>query len=209
MPLSAQDISDRLWDGAAAPEPDRTICVVPLLDKKEVEKRNAASIDLRLGRWFRATRHTRLAELKLDDDRAEAQISREHYIRFDNDFVLHPGQFVLGITLEWLRIPTDLVGYVTGRSSWGRRGLVIETATGIHPGFIGCLTLELANVGTIPVRLRPGMQVCQLFLHHVKNNARGTTTQFVGYRKPGLGSVRADPVAASLQKQYFEGEAAT
>jgi dCTP deaminase len=104
--------------------------------------------------------------------------------------VLHPGKFVLGITLEWLRLPGDLAGYVTGKSSLGRRGLIIETAAGVQPGFAGCLTLELANVGEIPVKLVPGMKICQLFLHKTMSVNSRASSQFKGARKPGLGVIR-------------------
>jgi dCTP deaminase len=82
--------------------------------------------------------------------------------------------------------------------------LIIETAAGIHPAFTGCLTLELANVGSAPIKLRPGMEVCQVFTHRVNNAERGTATQFVGYRKPGLGRVEEDEVLKRLGKRYFK-----
>jgi dCTP deaminase len=76
---------------------------------------------------------------------------RQHFVPFGQKFVLHPGRFALGSTLEWLRLPATMSGYVTGKSSLGRHGLIIETAAGIHPSFSGCLTLELANVGEVPL----------------------------------------------------------
>jgi len=149
-------------------------------------------------------RQTKVTEIQVGDIRSEEGISKEHYIRFDDYFVLHPGEFVIGITLEWLKFPFDLSGYVTGKSSWGRRGLIIETAAGIHPGFTGCLTLELANVGAAPIKLNPGMQICQIFLHPVENNKRASSTQFVGYRKPSLGHVASDAISIALSKEYFD-----
>lgn len=82
-------------------------------------------------------------------------------------FVLHPRQFVLGETLEWIHLPADLAAFVTSRSSWGRDGLIIATATGVHPGYSGILTLELTNLGEIPLRLYPGLSVAQLFIFEV------------------------------------------
>ena len=139
MPLSADLIAERLWDGASDVDNGHTLCVVPLVSVSDVKKKGAAALDLRLGRWFRTMRQTKVTEIQVGDIRSEEGISKEHYIRFDDHFVLHPGEFVIGITLEWLKLPFDLSGYVTGKSSWGRRGLVIETAAGIHPGFTGCL----------------------------------------------------------------------
>jgi dCTP deaminase len=203
MPLSATQLADRLWDGDSQVQNAHTLCVVPLPNRDEIRKKNAAALDLRLGRWFRTMRQTKVTEIQVGDTRNEEGISKEHYVRFNDHFVLHPGEFVIGITLEWLKFPFDLSGYVTGRSSWGRRGLIIETAAGIHPGFTGCLTLELANVGAAPIKLSPGMLICQIFLHIVDNSERASTTQFVGYRKPSLGKVPTDSMFRSLSKEHF------
>ena len=204
MPLSADSLVERLWEGVSRINDRHALCIVPLPDRDEIRKRNTAAIDLRLGRWFRTMRQTKITEIKAGDDRHEESISREHYVRFDSSFVLHPGQFVIGITLEWMKLPFDLSGYVTGKSSWARRGLIIETAAGIHPGFTGCLTLELANVGTMPIKLDPGMQICQIFFHDVAGSDRATATQFVGYRKPWLGRVNKDKIATALSKRFFD-----
>jgi dCTP deaminase len=124
----------------------------------------------------------------------------KHYVRFDGRFILHPRSFVLATTLEWIRMPRTLAGYVTGKSSWGRRGLVIETAPGVHPGFIGCLTLELANVGEIPIEIYPGTPICQLFFHRVEGDtSRADQSAFVGRRQPVLGHVRLDDFSKKLR----------
>lgn len=203
MPLSAIELAGRLWDGKTDIDNRNTLCVVPTINVNDVKDKNAAALDLRLGRWFRTMRQTKVTEIQIGDTRNEESISKEHYVRFNDYFALHPGEFVIGITLEWLKFPYDLSGYVTGKSSWGRRGLIIETAAGIHPGFTGCLTLELANVGTAPIKLNPGMHICQIFLHEVANEKRGSVTQFIGYRKPGLGKVAKDRVLNALSKPYF------
>jgi dCTP deaminase len=131
----------------------------------------------------------------------DTQIAQSVHVRFGQDFILHPRSFVLGVTLEWFRLPSDLGGYVTGRSSWGRRGLVIATATGIHPGFTGCLTLELANLGDLPIAIRPGMRIGQLFLHDI-HRAEMTTavdqSSFACKRRPRLGHPQPDEIAALL-----------
>ena len=203
MPLSADELIRRLWNGRSVVKDDHTLCIVPLLRIPELRKKNAAGLDLRLGRWFRTMRQTKVTAIEGGDSTNEESISKEHYIRFNDFFVLHPGDFVIGITLEWLKLPINLAAYVTGKSSWGRRGLIIETAAGIHPGFTGCLTLELANVGAAPIKLNPGMQICQIFLHEVNNRDRASVTQFVGYRKPGLGHVSKDDLKG-LSEQFFD-----
>ncbi len=124
-----------------------------------------------------------------------------HYVPFGREYVLHPGHFVLGATLEWIRLPRNLAGYVVGKSSWGRRGLVIATATGIHPGFTGCLTLELSNLGQIPIRIGPGWQICQIFIHDVGRDTGGIDPgRFVALRRPALGSVELDDVGRRLAR---------
>jgi len=99
--------------------------------------------------------------------------------------------------LEWIRLPERISGYVTGRSSWGRRGLIIETAAGIHPGFSGCLALELANVGELPIALKPGMRICQIFLHQT-TSGQIVSSSFDGRRRPVLGAIRKDKIQARL-----------
>src|SRR5260370_39654778 len=101
--------------------------------------------------------------------------------------------------MEWIRLPGDLGGYVVGKSSWGRRGLVIATAVGVHPGFSGCLTLEITNLGELPISIQPGMQICQLFLHDVSTNSEAVDqSPFIGKRRPTLGTVQLDSVAKRL-----------
>jgi len=125
---------------------------------------------------------------------------RQRYVRFGDKFFLHPQSFALAVTLEWVRFPKDLAGYVIGKSSWGRRGLIIATATGVHPGFTGCITLELTNVGDIPVVISPGAAICQLFLHTVDGSDRNDQTRLAGNRKPVLGKVTLDALATALRE---------
>ncbi|SRR6266404_3981452 len=132
--------------------------------------------------------------------------ARTYHVRFGDDFVLHPRSFALASTLEWLRVPTDLAGYVTGRSSWGRRGLIIATAVGVHPGFTGCLTLELSNLGDVPIIIRPGMTVAQLFLHRAEGPIEGDSVDrsaFYCKRRPVLGELVQDEVALAIAKGYL------
>lgn len=172
-----------------------------------------ASIDLRLGRWFLSLRQSsttaiplvaseHMKEIAEADGHSftdiESRPSRETFVAFGKNFVLHPGSFVLGATLEWIRVPSTLSGYVTGKSSLGRHGLVIEAAAGVHPRFSGCLTLELANTGEVPLQLFPGMVICQLFLHPTTFKPVLKESRFAGRRKPVLGSPRPDKTFAKL-----------
>jgi len=143
-----------------------------------------------------------MSHLEVDDRGMRTQFTKTHYVPFGDSYFLHPRSFVLGTTLEWVRLPRDLAAYVVGRSSWGRRGLIIATATGVHPGFTGCITLELTNVGEIPIAIKPGMAVCQLFFHEVSGPeaAGGDRSQFAASRKPTVGRINADEFFRKLTK---------
>ncbi len=136
------------------------------------------------------------------EEHSEQKFARTTYVPFQGVFVLHPHAFVLGATLEWIRMPRDLAGYVTGKSSCGRQGLVIETAMGVHPSFTGCLTLELANVGEVPIVIRPGMLICQLFLHETTEGTEfADQSKFIGQGRPVLGSLGEDPIYRRLGEE--------
>lgn len=191
--LNCKELADRMFVEDAERQP---ISIIPSPDETRFRAEAGASIDLSLGRWFRSMKQANLHVINLakpgpaEEPTNDASFTKEYFVPFEGQFILHPGKFVLGITLEWMHIPGDLAGYVTGKSSLGRRGLIIETAAGVQPGFAGCLTLELANVGEVPVRLQPGMQVCQLFLHQTTSTNVNARSQFKGSRKPSLGVIR-------------------
>ena len=158
-------------------DPADPLIITPLPNIKKLQKTGAASIDLRLGSWFLVPYARRITHFDIYDDFQKQNLNENNlvryvYVPFGESFVLHPKSFVLGSTLEWIRLPANRGGYVTARSSWGRYGLIIATATGIHPGFSGCLTLELANVGEIPIVIKPGTTIAQLFIHTVKDTEK-------------------------------------
>lgn len=201
--LSAVEIAKAL--AADAPATER-LTVVPWPDATDLQDRGGTSIDLRLGRWFRSFKQTRTKSVSLagfDDEppsrTSEISRTKQYFVPFGDSYVLHPGRFVLGVTLEWLRLPSGLSGYVSGKSSLGRHGLVIETAAGLHPHFSGCLTLELANVGEVPLEIFPGMKICQIFMHRVTPSEHSSLGEFSGRRKPSLSSPRADDVLRKLR----------
>jgi dCTP deaminase len=182
---------------------DRLI-IRPLPDLTELKNSGAASVDLRLGTWFVTLRPTRFPALEVDETpnatANNAKLSKSHFVPFGKEFILQPRSFVLGVTLEWVRFPSNLAAYVIGKSSWGRRGLIIATAAGVHPGFTGCLTLELSNVGEIPIAVTPGISICQLFFHTMENNDLVDRSLFVGLRRPVMGEIKLDDIARKLAK---------
>ena len=203
MLLSSHSLASIL---STKPEDERDPFVVapcPNLDK--LRKSGGASIDLRLGTWFvsmKARRTSLLDVYEHDDYSAEVELTNKYYVPFGDKFILHPKAFILAVTLEWLRFPLHLAGMVTGKSSWGRRGLIIETAPGVHPGFTGCLTLELTNVGEVPIAISPGTEICQLFVHKLESPVPDTPeSKFLGQRQPVLSGIRPDQFAINLMQQ--------
>ncbi len=144
-----------------------------------------SSIDLRLGNVFLLVRARGLSDVdpgRLASDGATAgdhaseQAKRQKHERYEvpfgQKFLLHPGMLALVPTLEWIKLPADLQGIVTARSSWAREGLSIATASLIHPGYTGVITLELANLGQIPLGLYPGLRIAQIAFHTLTEPAR-------------------------------------
>jgi dCTP deaminase len=148
------------------PELESRLIVTPLLDRKQV---GPASVDLRLGTEFLLLRRT--LEAGLDPGgkpQAVIEKSQERErVPLGQSLWLHPRQFVLGTTLEFIRMPRNLGAYVLGRSSWGRVGLIVATAIMVQPGYAGTLTLELVNEGDSPIRLYPGVRIAQLAVHEL------------------------------------------
>jgi dCTP deaminase len=141
------------------------LIVTPLLEESQVGE---ASVDLRLGTEFLLLRRTRQAGLDVGAHDFEAQIDDVYerlVVPFGEGLWLHPQQFALGATLEFIRLPSTLGAYVLSRSSWGRLGLLVATAVMVQPGFAGSLTLELVNAGDSPIRLYPGTAIAQLAVH--------------------------------------------
>jgi dCTP deaminase len=120
-----------------------------------------SSVDVRVDRFFRVFHNNRYPFIDVKVEQAEltelVEVEEEH------PFVLHPGEFVLGSTLERIRLPDDLVARLEGKSSLGRLGLLIHSTAGfIDPGWDGHVTLELSNVANLPITIYPGMKIGQV-----------------------------------------------
>lgn len=127
-----------------------------------------ASVDLRLAAEFLVYKPAQVACLDPRDAGTLGAATERITVPEGDAFILHPGEFALGSTIERVSIPTDLVARVDGRSSIGRLAVVIHATAGfIDPGFEGQITLELSNLGRIPVRLYPGMRIAQIVLHEL------------------------------------------
>ncbi len=132
-----------------------------------------ASLDVHLGNWFVIARRTRLRAVKLGDEAGERllmSVGREEvFVSRGQTFLIHPGDLLLGATLEFIALPPDTMAFVEGKSGLGRLGLLVATATTIAPGFHGVVVLELANTGTVPLELVPGRAIAQLVLQVMAN----------------------------------------
>src|SRR5215207_7884101 len=149
MLLSDRDITAAIAEGRLGIDPYDAGLVQP------------SSIDVRLDRFFRvfnSARYTHIDPAQQQDDLTT--LVEPHG---DEPFVLHPGEFVLGSTLEVVSVPDDLAARLEGKSSLGRLGLLTHSTAGfVDPGFSGHITLELSNVANLPITLWPGMKIGQL-----------------------------------------------
>jgi dCTP deaminase len=120
-----------------------------------------ASVDLRLGDSFRVFHNHRatMIDLRQPPD----NLTEEVVVAEGDSFVIHPGEFCLGRTLEWVELPDDIVARIEGKSSLGRLGLIVHATAGFcDPGWKGTLTLELNNLTRVPIILHPGLEIAQL-----------------------------------------------
>jgi len=162
MILSDADILDRLADG--------DLVVEPLGDVDQQVQ--PASVDLRLGERFLEFQRTNIPCIHPTEADEVGEYVTETTVDEGDEFILHPGDFVLGTTTERVEIPDDLVAHVEGRSSLGRLAIVVHATAGLcDPGYKGQITLELSNLGTAPVALSPGMRVSQLTFTELKSPA--------------------------------------
>ena len=120
-----------------------------------------SSVDVRVDRFFRVFHNNRYAFIDVREEQEDLTDLVE--IGDEKPFVLHPGEFVLGSTLERVKLPDDLVARLEGKSSLGRLGLLIHSTAGfIDPGWDGHVTLELSNVANLPITIYYGMKIGQL-----------------------------------------------
>ena len=139
-----------------------------------------SSVDVRVDRYFRVFHNARYPFI----DVREPQEDLTELVEVDTEpFILHPGEFVLGSTLERIRLPDDLVARLEGKSSLGRLGLLIHSTAGfIDPGWDGHVTLELSNVANLPITIYHGMKIGQLSFVQLSEPAESP------YGSGGLGS---------------------
>lgn len=169
---------------------------------------NASSLDLRLGKYFKIYNHARQAIL--DPLNEETLIDVTSLVEIENPgepFIVQPGEFVLGVTMEKVRISDALVARVEGRSSLGRLGIIVHSTAGfIDAGFEGTITLEMTNINRMPVALYPGMRICQLAFENMSSKAsvpysKKKTSKYQGQFLPQESRIALDPEFRSLRER--------
>lgn len=191
MILSDRDIKARMLKGDI---------VVTSPDNDHLANVHASSLDLRLGKYFKIYDHTRYAVLDPLQPDTFKDIAK--LIEVDDErvpFIVQPGEFVLGVTLERIKIPDDMVARVEGRSSLGRLGIIIHSTAGfVDAGFEGTITLEITNINRMPVALYPGMRVCQLAFEEMSSPAevpyhKKGSSKYQGQVYPEESKIASDP----------------
>lgn len=162
MILNEEQILERLIEK----DPDKRIIITPLINPEE--QFGPTSVDLRLGTDFQIIERPSITHVDfIKDPEKIAKESRKYMkhikVKHGEPYVLHPGEFALASTLEFIKVPLDLAARLEGRSTWGRLGLLIHATAGfVDPGFAGALTFELANISNVPLPLYPGVRISQI-----------------------------------------------
>jgi dCTP deaminase len=158
MLLSDRDIRAEVDAGRLGIEPWEPSLIQP------------SSVDVRLDRYFRVFNNSQYTHI--DPALQQDELTSLVEPKGEDPFVLHPGEFVLGSTLEIVTLPDDIAGRLEGKSSLGRLGLLTHSTAGfIDPGFNGHITLELSNVANLPIMLWPGMKIGQLCVFRLSSPA--------------------------------------
>ncbi len=161
-----------------------------------------SSYNLRLANKFRIFKNAQQAFLDVREPVTDYMEVIE--IPDDQPIVIHPHEFILGETVEYFEIPTDLVGRLEGKSSLGRLGIIIHSTAGyVDPGFKGTLTLEISNLANIPIKLYPKMKIAQMSFHYL------STPADLPYGHKKLGSKyqgQKGPTESRVFKEFVKGK---
>ncbi|OIP22979.1 dCTP deaminase [bacterium CG_4_10_14_0_2_um_filter_33_32] len=162
--------------------------------KSDIEEQlSGSSLDLRLGNEFRVFNHSQNIFI---DPREKKEYTKLVKLRKNKPLVVHPGEFILGITKEMVGIDNSLCARIDGKSSVGRLGIVVHSTAGhVNPGWIGKLTLEISNIGRMPVLLYPDMNICQLVFEILSSEAH------ICYSKSGKYFKQSSPLESKIVKE--------
>lgn len=172
------------------------IVIKPLKDTKQIQP---SSIDLRLGSEFKSFRITKQAFINPKDTDSIESYMEDITLEEGEAFIIHPNEFTLATTSEYIEVPDNLVARVEGRSSMGRLGITMHVTAGfIDPGFCGNITLEISNLGKMPVALYPGQRVCQIVFETMTTPAEkpyghpDRDSKYMGQTRPESSRIKQD-----------------
>lgn len=192
MVLSDRDIRIALEEGRIKIDP------APDLDKQL----GSISIDFRLGNTFMVFEHSRYSYIDPRHPSSIGDAMRTYHVEDDEAFIMQPGDFALASTIESLELSNDLLGRLEGRSSIARLGITVHsTAAVFEPGWIGTATMELSNLGRMPVALYPGMRICAFSFQQLTSPVTTPYRDKVGNKYAG----QIDPRASQLSEENKAG----
>ncbi|MFC1721701.1 dCTP deaminase [Patescibacteria group bacterium] len=181
MNLSDRDIKKLLKEGIIGIDPKINF-------KRQL---SGASVDLTLGNEFKIFQHTSIPYIDVNKPKTFENLTKAVKIKDKEPFMLHPNEFVLAITRESIRYPDDIMVRIDGKSSLGRIGIIVHSTAGlVNPGWEGALTLEMTNIGMVPVALYPGMNICQIVFQRLTSPAETSytkrkTSKYAHQKSPG------------------------
>ena len=167
-----------------------------LLDEKQIQP---SSVDMRLGEEFKVFKVIRKPYIDPKDEEDIDSYMESTTVRKGEAFIIHPNEFALATTLEYVKVPDDLVARVEGRSSIGRLGVTMHVTAGfIDPGFEGNITLEISNIGAMSVALYPSQRVCQIVFETMTTPSElpyghpDRNSKYMGQTRPESSRVKLD-----------------
>ena len=186
--LSDKTIKEYLKEGK--------ISIDPIKDEKQIQP---SSVDMRLGDEFKVFKVIRKPFIDPKDEEDLASYMESTIVPEGEAFIIHPNEFALATTLEYVKLPDDIVARVEGRSSMGRLGVTMHVTAGfIDPGFEGKITLEISNIGSMPVALYPGQRVCQIVFETMTTPSEvpyghpDRNSKYMGQTRPESSRVKQD-----------------
>ncbi len=159
---------------------------------------SAASLDLRLGNEFRIFEDTKYPFIDVKDPKTIQNITRLVRLKDTDPIIFQPNQFILAVTLEDISLPDDITVRIDGKSSLGRLGVIIHSTAGhIDPGFRGRVTLEMSNIGNLPILLYPKMRICQLVFQTLSSPSeipyyKKKTAKYLKTKSPGESKIHKE-----------------
>ena len=186
--LSDKTIKEYLKEGK--------IVIDPIKDEKQIQP---SSVDMRLGDEFKVFKVIRKPYIDPKDEEDVASYMESTTVKKGEAFIIHPNEFALATTSEYVKLPDDLVARVEGRSSMGRLGVTMHVTAGfIDPGFEGKITLEISNIGAMPVALYSGQRVCQIVFETMTTPSEipyghpSRNSKYMGQTRPESSRVKQD-----------------